>query len=378
MEPEVPDGHDAPPPVRRRWPRWAALGLAAALLSAAGAGWFVVHRLNGNIRTDESTAGQLRRYAADRPTPLVDGARNILLLGSDRRGGGAKRTGGRSDATLLLHLGADEHSGAVVSVPRDLMVDIPRCAKPGGGDLEPHFGQVNAAFAEGGAACAIRTVETLTGVRVDHHVVADFEGFKKVVDALGGVRMCVDQPIDDRDAGVRLAAGRQVLSGADALGYVRARHGVGDGSDTERIGRQQRFLSALVDRVSGDDVRHNPARLYPVLDAATSALTTDPGLGSVGALYDLVRTVRRIPGDRLPFVTVPRHPYPRDPARDEPARPAADKLFERLRTDQPLPRGDRAESGDKSDAARQKGAADAGRKGASPEKAGPSSNGACS
>ena len=135
------------------------------------------------------------------------------------------------------------------------------------------------AFQIGGSACTIRTVEKLTDIRVDHHMVVDFHGFKDMVDAVDGVEVCLNEPIDDKAAKLRLPAGRVTLDGEQALGYVRARKSLGDGSDTERMDRQQRFLGALVNKVQSNDVLLNPVKLYPVLDAATSSLTTDPGSG---------------------------------------------------------------------------------------------------
>src|SRR5262249_30915759 len=156
--------------------------------------------------------------------------------------------------------------------------------------------------ATGGSACTIRTVEKLTDIRIDHHMVVDFNGFKKMVDALDGVEVCLKQPIDDRAAKLKLPSGRGTLNGEQALGYVRARKSLGDGSDTDRMGRQQRFLGALVDKVRSDDVLLNPVKLYPVLDAATSSLTTDPALASLRGLYELVRGLRNLPADRVQFL----------------------------------------------------------------------------
>jgi LCP family protein required for cell wall assembly len=194
----------------------------------------------------------------------------------------------------------------------------------------------NQAFQLGGSACTIRTVEKLTEVRVDHHVVVDFHGFKEMVDAVDGVEVCLREPIDDRAAKLRLPAGRVTLNGEQALGYVRARKTLGDGSDTERMERQQRFLGALVNEVRSNDVLLNPVKLYPVLDAATSSLTTDPDLASLRGLYELVRGLRDIPMKQVQFLTVPRESYAYDANRDQLVEPEADRLFERLRTDSPV------------------------------------------
>ncbi|MFJ5037867.1 LCP family protein [Streptomyces parvulus] len=329
---------------RRRRRRLGRAGIAVAVLAAGavGVGWAVYAKLSGNITSDEAAAAELARYERERPTALVRGAQNVLLIGSDSRAGDGNARYGRdsgterSDTTILLHLAAGRDSATAVSLPRDLMVDVPGCRGRDGSRTEPVFAQFNYAFAAGGSACSIRTVEKLTGIRVDHHVVVDFQGFKKMVDALDGVEVCLREPVDDKDAGLRLPAGRVTLDGEQALGYVRARKSLGDGSDTDRMDRQQRFLGALVNKVQSNGVLLNPVKLYPVLDAATSSLTTDPNLASLRGLYDLVRGLRDVPTERVQFLTVPREAYSGDPNRDQLVQPDAGRLFARLRTDEPV------------------------------------------
>ncbi len=327
----------------RYWLRWAAFGTSIVVLAAAGAGWWFYRKLDANITTDTSAAHELEVYERERPTPAETGARNILLLGSDtREGEGNDRYGKdeagsqRSDTTILLHISADRQSATAMSVPRDLMVTIPSCGKPDGTRTREQVAQFNWAFQFGGAACTIRTVERFTGIRIDHHMVVDFRGFKDMVDAVGGVEVCLEEPIDDKAARLELPAGRQTLDGEEALGFVRARKTLGNGSDTERMERQQQFLGALVNKVQSNGVLLNPARLYPVLDAATGSLTTDPGLDSLKELYDLTRSIRSVPSEKVQFLTVPRQPYHLDPNRDELVEPEASELFERLREDIPV------------------------------------------
>ncbi|MEU9555362.1 LCP family protein [Streptomyces fumanus] len=327
---------------RRRWVRRAALAVAVAAVGAAGIGWTVYTKLNGNITADEAAAAELARYERERPTALVRGAQNILVIGSDSRAGADNARYGRdpgterSDTAILLHLSAGRHRATAVSLPRDLMVRVPGCRRPDGTRSEPAFTMFNYAFEVGGSACSIRTVEKLTGIRIDHHVVVDFHGFKRVVDAVDGVEVCLRRPVADKAAKLNLPAGRVTLNGEQALGYVRARKSLGDGSDTERMERQQRFLGALVNKVRGNDVLLNPVKLYPVLNAATSSLTTDPGLASLRDLYALVRGLRDIPTERVQFLTVPREAWAGNPNRDQLKEPDARELFARLRTDEPV------------------------------------------
>ncbi|MEU7297408.1 LCP family protein [Streptomyces exfoliatus] len=347
-EPDPPQAEDtateAPeePRRRRHWLRWTALGVSVVVLAAAGAGWWFYRKLDGNITTDTTAAAELRKYEKERPAAVVSAARNILLIGSDTRAGEGNREYGRdkgtqrSDTTILLHLSAGKASATAVSLPRDLMVTIPSCRKADGSRTREQFAQFNWAFEFGGTACTIRTVEKLTGIRVDHHMVIDFQGFKKMVDAVDGVEVCLKEPVDDPDAKLKLPAGRQTLHGEQALGFVRARKSLGNGSDTERMDRQQQFLGALVNKVQSDGVLLNPTKLYPVLDAATKAITTDQGLDSLRDLYDLARSMRAVPTEKVQFLTVPRRSYRYDANRDELVQPAASQLFKQLREDRPV------------------------------------------
>jgi LCP family protein required for cell wall assembly len=350
----VPLASSSVPPRRRRL-RIAVVtfGTLLVVLLVAGllTGWALYGRLSENVTSDEATAAELARHAAERPRRLVPGALNVLLIGSDSRSGkdngryGRNLGGERSDTTILLHLAAGRDGAVAVSLPRDLMVRVPACRERDGGTGAARLAQFNSAFTTGGPACTIRTVERMTGVRIDHHMVVDFHGFKEMVDAVDGVDMCLAEPVRDKAAKLDLPAGRVTLDGEQALGWVRARKSLGDGSDTARMERQQLFLGALVQKVRSDHVLHNPLRLYPVLHAATSSLTTDPGLAGLRDLYGFVREVRGIPSERIIFTTVPREPYPADPNRDRLAEPAADKLFQLLRHDRPVPVTERTTGG---------------------------------
>ncbi|MFJ8233194.1 LCP family protein [Streptomyces sp. NPDC094448] len=342
----VPDGPGAGPEGarrKRRWLRWTALGVSVALLSGSATAWWFYRKLDSNITTDTATAVELETFEKERPVQVSLDAKNILLMGSDtRRGEGNSKYGRddggsqRADTVILLHIAADRQSSTSMSIPRDLMTTIPSCRRPDGSRTEERLGQFNSAFETGGAACAIRTVEEMTGVRIDHHMVVDFRGFTKMVDAVDGVEVCLKEPVDDPDAHLDLPSGRQTLDGEQALGYVRARKSIGNGSDTERMDRQQQFLGSLVKKVQSDGVLLNPGKLYPVLDAATKSLTTDPGLDSLKDLYDLTRSLRNVPTENVQFLTVPRRPWANNPNRDELVQPQASILFRQLREDSPI------------------------------------------
>ncbi|MGA5701545.1 LCP family protein [Peterkaempfera bronchialis] len=344
-EPAQPEAGAAKPRRRRRRLLAAGAGTLALLLAAGGGtAWWAYHRLDGNIHTDAATGRILQQEESARPQrnpdPKTYNAENILLIGSDDRSGSNAQYGPaggqRSDTTILLHLSADRQRAVAVSIPRDAMVQVPACERADGSHTRPQLVQFNWAFEFGGAACTIRTVEDLTGIRVDHHLIVDFSGFKKMVDAVGGVDVCLDQDVHDKDARLDLTAGPHRLSGEQALGFVRVRETLGDGSDTERIGRQQEFLGSLVKKVQSDGVLLNPAKLWPLLDSATSAITADPGLSSLSDLYGLAESLRSMPTENVAFLTAPREPYPADHNRDQLVQPQAGLLFKALEEDRPV------------------------------------------
>ena len=259
---------------RARWRRVVtALGVTVAVLLATGSvsAFVVYQKLNGNI-TQENVDNLI---GGDRPTKVEvpDAPQeplNILLLGSDERSGKAAENanvaGRRSDTTILLHLAADRQSAVMVSIPRDTMVPIPSCKRPDGTEVAAHtLAMFNSAFSEAGAACTIKTVEKLTNIRIDHHVVVDFGGFKDMVDALGGVKVCVPQDVNDPQSHLVLTKGIHNVHGKQALAYVRTRHALGNGGDIDRISRQQAFLGSMVTKIKskGSAAPAGPAAVLP-------------------------------------------------------------------------------------------------------------------
>jgi LCP family protein required for cell wall assembly len=314
--------------VRKKLLVWGCTGLAAVIVIVA-VGLVVLWRhLNGNITTED---------AGLKPSAM-GGKQDILFIGSDSRSGGNQTLGGgdvsgaRSDTAMVFDSPADRRQGTEVSIPRDSMVQIPDCAasSTGGATVAANFGMFNSAFTEGGAPCTVKTVESLTGLTLTHYIAIDFEGVVGVVNALGGVKVCVTQAIDDTDSGLNIPAGTTTLNGTQALAFVRLRHSVGDGSDLERIQRQQYFLDQLEQQVRSAGLLTDPVKLYKVLDAATQSITTDPGLGTVTDLYDLAQTLNDVPSGKITYVTVPNGPYPEDPNRVVWTEPDATNLWNSL------------------------------------------------
>ncbi|MFD7923570.1 LCP family protein [Streptomyces sp. NPDC059740] len=322
------------PAARRPRRSRVLIGALATVLAVTGAGgWWVYERLDGNLSTVDLAA----QLGADRPPRGAAGGTNLLLLGSDSRAGanheyGGDVSGARSDTAMVVHLPPDRRRATVVSIPRDTMVHRPQCTLPGGKRAgAARSAMFNTAYALGGSTCAVRTVEDMSGLRIDHVLDIGFTGFKRLVDALGGVKVTTDEDIHDRWSGLDLPAGTHRLDGEQALGLVRTRHGVGDGSDLGRIHLQQRFLAALATQLRSEGLLTHPTRLYRVADAATSALTTDSGLASVGSLLHLAGSLSALKPGAVDFRTLPVGPYPTDPNRVQAVQPQAGDLWTALR-----------------------------------------------
>jgi LCP family protein required for cell wall assembly len=338
--------------VGRRSAVLKAVGLTLAgtlVLGIAAAGWTYWH-LNGNIKSvdinsalgDDRPARALTTTSASASasaSPLPSGSLNILVLGSDSRSGranqelgGGDSSGARSDTAMVVHIDAGRETATVVSIPRDTLVTRPSCPLPSGGSTAVAYGAMfNSAYSVGGPVCAVKTVEALTDVRMDHYIEIDFSGFAKLVNALGGVTVTTDEDIDDDDSHLHLKAGTHHLNGKQALALARTRHGIGDGSDLGRIGLQQKLVKALLKRISAQNLLTDPAGLYDVADAVTDSLTTDTGLDSLSELMTLGKSLGGLDPGNVRTVMMPVVTAPSDPNRVVAEEPAATGLWESLR-----------------------------------------------
>ncbi|MGZ4452189.1 MAG: LCP family protein [Nocardioides sp.] len=317
--------------------------VALVLVTGLSAAYLYRH-LNGNLHVYDATQDMV----GDRPERVFtgpDGPLNILVMGSDSRDcqgcdiDGLTEGGQRSDTTILVHLSADRKHAYGISIPRDSMVNRPACKESDGSISSTAYGMWNEAFSVGGPACTIEQVEQLTGIRVDHFVVVDFEGFKSMVDAIGGVKVCIPQTWDDRAHGIYLPAGTRKISGNQALQYVRIRHIPGtDGSDLGRIKRQQAFVGSMVSQVLSSDTLSNPIKVVKFLNAATKSLTVDPGLKNLGKLAGLAQQFQGIGLNNIKFITIPWQYDPADPNRVV-WLPQAAQVWNAIKNDRPLSRG---------------------------------------
>ncbi|OLT12528.1 hypothetical protein BJF79_22085 [Actinomadura sp. CNU-125] len=322
---------------RRKIIRRTAIGLVAVLVAGSGGAYWLYRDLVGGI--DKKDVGS--QLGPNRPQKLNESL-NILLLGSDTREGDNSEyavpgmAGARSDTTILLHLSPNRDQAVAMSFPRDSMVKIPECEKENGDDVDARFGMLNSAFSYAGPTCTWKTLESLTGVHIDHFVQIDFSGFKRMVDALGGVEICVEKPVNDPRAELHLEAGKQTVKGEKALGYVRARYSLGNGSDLGRIERQQKFMGAVVDKALSSDVLTDPAQTYDFLKAATDSITTDDEFG-LSDMRKLADGLRGMSAGQVRFVTVPVEGYKPDPNRVQWNDELAEPMFEAIRHDDKLP-----------------------------------------
>ncbi|MGW6910290.1 LCP family protein [Streptomyces sp. NPDC054940] len=353
-EPAIPDEAGTAGPRhrakgRRRKPRdkrkglmvmaWTAAGIV--VLGGTGAG-YLYFKLNGNIKSVDID----QALGTDRPEKVDNGSENILVLGSDTRSGNNKKVGGgtddgsaRSDTAMVVHVYEGHKKASVVSIPRDTLVDRPKCTDANGTTHDAASGVMfNEAYGTGGAACAVKTVESLSGIRMDHYLEVDFSGFQKLIDELGGVEVTTTKNINDPDSHLNLKAGTHQLTGKQALGLVRTRHGVGDGSDLGRIQLQQAFIKALINQVKDINLFGNPKRLYDLANTATKTVTTDSDLGSVNKLMSFAGGLKGISSKSMNMVTMPVQYDPADPNRVIVAEAKSKMVWEALKNDKAIPK----------------------------------------
>jgi LCP family protein required for cell wall assembly len=323
---------------RRKITQRVVIGVCVLVLVLASAFVIAYKKLEGNIHAID-LGGKLGNH---RPGEVATGPKrplNVLVMGSDNRDGTniGGDTPGLSDTTILLHLSADRKHAYGVSLPRDAMVQRPDCTSKNGKKTIPGgLTQFNAAYAIGGPACTIKTVEQLTNIRIDHFVVINFAGFKEMVNAINGVTVCVPKPVNDDVGHIHLPAGTYKVNGNQALDYVRVRHDIGaPNGDIGRMKRQQSFIAAMIEKVVSKGTLANPVRLYKFLDAATRSLTTDTGFAHLKELASLGSSLKNIGLGNIQFITVPNQPYAPDPNRLV-WSPAAEGVWRKVRYDKPL------------------------------------------
>ncbi|WP_030044441.1 LCP family protein, partial [Streptomyces resistomycificus] len=296
---------------------WTGGTMAFVLVATAGAGYFYLKHLEGNVRTTDVGDAGASNFRKDE-------AFNILVVGTDKRTGegnegyGDKGSAGHADTTILLHVSKDRTNATALSIPRDLIVDIPECTatKDDGSKVTVAALQgvrFNRSLGEGGrdAGCTMRTVKEATGIAPDHFMMADFNAVKTLTSAVDGVEVCVTKAVNDKESKLVLPKGESTVEGEQALAFLRTRHSFGNQGDLDRIKVQQQFLGSLMRKMSSGDTLTSPRKLLKLAEAATEALTVDSALGDVNTLKDVALELKKVPPKNITFTTIP--------VRDNPA-----------------------------------------------------------
>jgi LCP family protein required for cell wall assembly len=277
--------------------------------------------------------GKLNKSVALPATTATSAGTNWLIVGSDSRQGlsrtqrDALHVGSSgssdSDSLMLLHMGGPKP--VLISIPRDSYVPI-----PGHGD-----NKINAALAYGGPTLLVQTVESVTGLRIDHYMGIGFDGLVSVVNTVGGVRICLPQAIQDSYSGVNLSKGCHNLNGTQALAFVRDRHSFAT-SDLQRIQDQRAFLKALLSKATSPGVYLNPFTAYPFASTAAGSIAVDKGT----SLYDLIQAGLALRGAQTGTVPIANAALPTNAGEAvEWNRTEALQLFGALQQNKAVPAG---------------------------------------
>ncbi|MER7406480.1 LCP family protein [Streptomyces sp. NPDC000070] len=290
---------------------WTGGTMAFVLVGVGAAGYFYLQHLEGNVTTTDIGSAGASDFSKDE-------AFRILIIGTDKRTGegnegyGDKGSSGHADTTILLHVAKDRSNATALSIPRDLIVNIPDCPtklEDGSEKIVPGVqnARFNRSLGEGGRdpGCTMRTVKENTGIQVDHFMMADFNAVKTLTTAVDGVDVCVEKPVNDKESKLVLPAGESTVEGEQALAFVRTRKSFGNSGDLDRIKVQQQFLGSLMRKMSSSNTLTNPSKLLKLAEAATKALTVDKAIGNVGTLKDIALELKKVPTKNIAFTTVP-------------------------------------------------------------------------
>jgi LCP family protein required for cell wall assembly len=290
----------------------AITSISVGIVALSAIGWLGLGRVSGSLNRIDAFANVKNR--PDKPTSAL----NILLVGSDNRSGltpaqinelavgtVAVAAGARSDTMLLVHISKARDSAVIISLPRDSLVTIPEHVSSSDSSkmVPARQNKLNAAFSFGGPPLLIQTLEGETGLRIDHYIEINFLGFKSIIDALGGIDVCVKKNIDDPKSHLVVSAGLQTLNGIDSLKYVRTRYFDGLG-DIGRMKRQQEFMSAVLRKATSTGTLLNPIKLVNFFNAAIKTVTTDKEFNK-NDLLTLGKQLKNLSADRVRTLTIP-------------------------------------------------------------------------
>lgn len=314
--------HAVQKPVKSGFGRFLLASLSVFTVSILTVAGFSVTMLEQNLK-DNSV--DLNPVAVDNqgdeksvvtPPPIfssIDKSFTMAIIGEDS-GDGNTAYGERdhvlNDVNMVLHIYPGWEQATVMSFPRDLIVDIPDCVDPDTGEVVPGgVDKINTALTKGGLACAVTTLSSLSGAPIDNALMVGFDGVVALSNAVGGVNVCLTEPINDKHANLYLDAGEHTLQGAEALGFLRTRYGVGDGSDLSRISNQQVFLSSLLRKLKSEDTLKDPQKIFSLANAVSSNTVLSSNLASVSTLGNIAYSLKDLKLDQVTFTQVPTY-YP--------------------------------------------------------------------
>ncbi|MCC5481126.1 LCP family protein [Streptomyces sp. NPDC059680] len=298
---------------------WTTGTVAFVVVASAVGGYLYLKHLDSNISTTDTAGATSDSFSKDK-------AFNILVIGTDKRQGkgdsgyGDANSVGHADTNILLHVSQDRTNATALSIPRDLITDIPDCpTRQPDGSFKTVPGtrgvRFNTSLGQLGRdpGCTVRTVERLAGgMKVDHFMMADFNAVKTLTTAVGGVDVCLAHAVKDKKSHLDLPAGPAKIEGEQALAFVRTRYSWGNFGDLDRIKVQQQFLGALFRKMKSDSTLTSPGRLLDLAETATKALTVDKGIGHITTLKDVALELKKVPPKNITFATLPVRDNPAD------------------------------------------------------------------
>ena len=328
--------------------RWIAVGAVVILAAGTLAAYLKYRAVYDSITRVNVPGSEL----GQRPPQYSTDSENILVYGEDSRKGldrhqqvllhtGSNQGEINTDTIMLIHLSPGRHLVTVMSIPRDTMVPVYECAPgPGypGQQADPTaYVQINSLLAVGGPVCMWKTVEQQTGIFINHFIGIGMLGFVKVVDDLGGVNVCVPFNVSDPVSGLTLPSGEHHIDGVQALAFWRTREDLGNGSDLERIQRDQFMSAQVVKGVLSSGLLSNPLRLLSVVTDAAASMTTDSGM-TVSDLVSIANSLRNLSSKNVQFITAPNQAWPANNQRVVFAQPQADEVFSAIAHDVTVPK----------------------------------------
>jgi len=319
--------------------RTIGIAVAVALVSTVAVAGYAYTNITGQISAAAVDIGGDEPVVAPPFLGAIEGGFNMLVVGTDNDSNQGTAYGERdatlNDVNILIHVAADHQSAVVVSFPRDLVIPQPECDDSDAVSAQP----LNASWERGGEnglGCVVATIRDLTGLSIPYAAATSFNGVIEMTNAVGGVQVCLAGPIDDPYSGLNLPEGYSTIAGADALAFLRSRHGVGDGSDLARIGSQQQYLSSLLRTIKDSSTLSDPTKVYGLAQAVAQNITPSTSLKGADTLVSLALSLKDVDLSKVNFVSYPVTAYVDDANKVQPNESLAAQLVERIATDQPF------------------------------------------